>query len=187
MRIRYFTPTVEVPICGHATVAAHYVRATVLGLGNTTVWQTSLAGRHRVEIHTEHNDYRITLEQGKPSFEPPLVGEIRAAIIAALNLTEDDIVPGAPIQVASTGHAKVMILLKPDVDIDALSPDLAALMAIGQQIGCNGFFPFQIRPGKKRNRWANVFPSDGDCGRSGNGKCQWPDGSMARSSWPDGA
>ncbi|MCF3913920.1 PhzF family phenazine biosynthesis isomerase, partial [Salmonella enterica] len=33
VRIRYFTPTVEVPICGHATVAAHYVRATVLGLG----------------------------------------------------------------------------------------------------------------------------------------------------------
>ncbi|HCH9096454.1 TPA: PhzF family phenazine biosynthesis isomerase [Salmonella enterica] len=98
VHIRYFTPTVEVPICGHATVAAHYVRATVLGLGNTTVWQTSLAGRHRVEIHAEHNDYRITLEQGQPSFEPPLVGEIRAAIITALNLTEDDIVPGAPIQ-----------------------------------------------------------------------------------------
>lgn len=90
VRIRYFTPTVEVPICGHATVAAHYVRATVLGLGNTTVWQTSLAGRHRVEIHAEHNDYRITLEQGQPSFEPPLVGEIRAAIITALNLTEDE-------------------------------------------------------------------------------------------------
>lgn len=175
MRIRYFTPTVEVPICGHATVAAHYVRATVLGLGNTTVWQTSLAGRHRVEIHAEHNDYRITLEQGQPSFEPPLVGEIRAAIITALNLTEDDIVPGAPIQVASTGHAKVMILLKPDVDIDALSPNLAALTAISQQIGCNGFFLSRFVR-EKRNRWANVFPGDRNCGRSGNGKRQWPDG-----------
>lgn len=162
VRIRYFTPTVEVPICGHATVAAHYVRATVLGLGNTTVWQTSLAGRHRVEIHAEHNDYRITLEQGQPSFEPPLVGEIRAAIITALNLTEDDIVPGAPIQVASTGHAKVMILLK-------------------------RLFSFPDSSGKKRNRWANVFPGDRDCGRSGNGKRQWPDGCMARPSWSDGA
>lgn len=28
---------------------------------------------------------------------------------------------------------------------------------------------------------------DRDCGRSGNGKRQWPDGSMARPSWPDGA
>lgn len=50
VRIRYFTPTVEVPICGHATVAAHYVRAKVLGLGNCTVWQTSLSGKHRVTI-----------------------------------------------------------------------------------------------------------------------------------------
>ncbi len=42
-----------------------------------------------------------------------------------------------------------MIPLKPEVDIDALSPDLAALTAISKQIGCNGFFPFQIRPCKK--------------------------------------
>ncbi len=46
------------------------------GWGNTTVWQTSLAGRHRVEeIHAEHSDYRITLEQVSPLFEPPLVGD----------------------------------------------------------------------------------------------------------------
>ncbi len=57
VRIRYFTPTVEVPICGHATVAAHYVRAKVLGLGNCTIWQTSLAGKHRVTIEKHNDDY----------------------------------------------------------------------------------------------------------------------------------
>ncbi len=69
----------------------------------------------------------------------------------------------------------MMILLKPDVDIDALSPNLAALTAISQQIGCNGFFPFQIRPGKTKPM-GECFPGDRDCGRSGNGKRQWPDG-----------
>lgn len=150
VRIRYFTPTVEVPICGHATVAAHYVRSKVLGLGNCTVWQTSLAGKHRVTIEKQNDDYRISLEQGTPGFEPPLTGETRAAIINALHLTEDDILPGLPIQVATTGHSKVMIPLKPEVDIDALSPDLAALTAISKQIGCNGFFPFQIRQAKAK-------------------------------------
>lgn len=43
-----------------------------------------------------------------------------------------------------------MIPLKPEVDIDALSPDLAALTAISKQIGCNGFFPFQIRQAKMK-------------------------------------
>lgn len=130
VRIRYFTPTVEVPICGHATVAAHYVRAKVLGLENCTIWQTSLAGKHRVTIEKHNDDYRISLEQGTPGFELPLEGEVRAAIINALHLTEDDILPGLPIQVATTGHSKVMIPLKPEVDIDALSPDLSALTAI---------------------------------------------------------
>lgn len=65
------------PICGHATVAAHYVRAKVLGLGNCTIWQTSLAGKHRVTIEKHNDDYRISLEQGPPGFEPPLEGETR--------------------------------------------------------------------------------------------------------------
>nr|WP_153879572.1 PhzF family isomerase [Citrobacter freundii] len=161
VRIRYFTPTVEVPICGHATVAAHYVRASVLGLGTTTVWQTSLAGRHRVDIHAEDNGYRISLEQGTPTFELPLEGPTRAAIIAALHLTEDDILPGLPLQIASTGHSKVMIPLKPEVDLDALSPDLSALIAISQHIGCNGFFPFQIRPGENATDGRMFSPAIG--------------------------
>jgi PhzF family phenazine biosynthesis protein len=161
VHIRYFTPTVEVPICGHATVAAHYVRAKVLGLGNTTVWQTSLAGRHRVDIEATGDDYRISLEQGTPGFEPPLEGVVRAAIIHALHLSEDDMLPGLPIQVATTGHSKVMIPLKPEVDLDALSPDLQALATISQQIGCNGFFPFQIRKGENATDGRMFSPAIG--------------------------
>ncbi|BBV30859.1 PhzF family isomerase [Citrobacter cronae] len=161
VHIRYFTPTVEVPICGHATVAAHYVRAKVLGLSNTTVWQTSLAGRHRVDVEAVGNDYRISLEQGTPGFEPPLQGAVRAAIIHALHLSEDDMLPGLPIQVATTGHSKVMIPLKPEVDLDALSPDLQALATISQQIGCNGFFPFQIRKGENATDGRMFSPAIG--------------------------
>lgn len=161
VHIRYFTPTVEVPICGHATVAAHYVRANVLGLGNTTVWQTSMAGRHRVDIEAIGDDYRISLEQGIPGFEPPLEGAVRTAIIHALHLSEDDMLPGLPIQVATTGHSKVMIPLKPEVDLDALSPDLQALATISQQIGCNGFFPFQIRKGENATDGRMFSPAIG--------------------------
>ncbi|EKQ5256391.1 PhzF family phenazine biosynthesis isomerase, partial [Escherichia coli] len=121
----------------------------------------SLAGKHRVTIEKHHDGYRISLEQGTPGFEPPLEGETRAAIINALHLTEDDILPGLPIQVATTGHSKVMIPLKPEVDIDALSPDLAALSAISKQIGCNGFFPFQIRPGKNETDGRMFSPAIG--------------------------
>lgn len=87
-------------------VAAHYVQARALGLGNYAVWQTSLAGRHRVDIDATGNDYRIGLEQGEPGFEPPLEGAVRTAILDALHLSEDDMLAGLPIQVATTGHSK---------------------------------------------------------------------------------
>ena len=42
-------------------------------------------------IEKQNDDYRISLEQGTPGFEPPVEGETRAAIINAFHLTEDDI------------------------------------------------------------------------------------------------
>ncbi|MFT7971889.1 PhzF family phenazine biosynthesis isomerase, partial [Salmonella enterica] len=42
-----------------------------------------------------------------------------------------------------------------------LSPDLAALTAISKQIGCNGFFPFQIRPGKSETDGRMFSPAIG--------------------------
>ncbi|WP_330567634.1 PhzF family phenazine biosynthesis isomerase, partial [Clostridioides difficile] len=44
VHIRFFTPTNEVPICGHATIAAHYVRAIENHFNNKTVFQKTGAG-----------------------------------------------------------------------------------------------------------------------------------------------
>lgn len=94
-------------------------------------------------------------------FEPPLEGAVRTAIIHALHLSEDDMQPWLPIRAATTGHSKVMIPLKPEVDTDALSPDLQALATISQQIGCNGFFPFQIRKGENATDGRMFSPAIG--------------------------
>ena len=45
VRIRYFTPTVEVPDLWPRDSSCALCTCKVLGLGNCTVWQTSLAGK----------------------------------------------------------------------------------------------------------------------------------------------
>ena len=50
VHIRFFTPTNEVPICGHATIAAHYVRAIENQFNNKTVFQKTGAGILPVDI-----------------------------------------------------------------------------------------------------------------------------------------
>ncbi len=88
VRIRYFTPTVEVPICGHATVAAHYVRAKVLGLGNSTVWQTSLAGRHVARRNFSHRN-ALNYAPQQPS-EKPILRTVQIKTPRSLSHSNDE-------------------------------------------------------------------------------------------------
>ena len=57
LEIRYFTPKMEVPICGHATIAAHYVRAIELKLDSCTLLNKTGVGVLPVEIIKKENDY----------------------------------------------------------------------------------------------------------------------------------
>jgi PhzF family phenazine biosynthesis protein len=142
LRIRYFTPTVEVPICGHATIAAHYVRAIVNQLASSTVIQKINIGILPVEIIKEEKGYLIVMTQGKIEFSTPFTGQEYNSIVAALGLDNEDLDQRCPIQIVSTGHSKVMIGIKSRKKLDSLRPDMIALSKLSTLIGCNGYFVF---------------------------------------------
>lgn len=145
VRVRYFTPTTEVPLCGHATIAAHAARAHALQLSSTTLRQKTRAGIQPIGISlSENNVYRIVMHQGPPRFEPPLETKHCERLVAALGLTLADLSQAAPVQVVSTGHSKVMVPLAAHVDLDRLRPDMHELTRLSTDIGCNGYFPFQL-------------------------------------------
>ncbi|WP_378955127.1 PhzF family isomerase [Pelosinus sp. sgz500959] len=142
--IRYFTPTVEVPICGHATIATHYVRAIVNHAVSSKVLHKVGIGILPVEITKEENDYLIMMTQGKIEFSEPFIGEERHNIMVALGLEQDELDQRCPMQVVSTGHSKVMIGIKSRKKLDSLAPDMISLSRLSQLIGCNGYFVFTL-------------------------------------------
>ncbi len=145
VHIRYFTPVTEVPICGHATIAAHYARARWLSLGDTVVTQKTGAGLQTITVETDGDDYRIVMQQGPISFGQPFDTETRRLIAQALRIDEHEIDETKPVQIVSTGHSKVMVPLRASVALDAIEPDHARLISLSATIGCNGFFPFLLR------------------------------------------
>jgi PhzF family phenazine biosynthesis protein len=145
--IRYFTPVTEVPICGHATIAAHYARADWLSLGDTVLTQKTGAGLQKIAIETDEVDYRIVMQQGPITFGEPFDPDTRRLIAQALRIDIHDIDETKPVQIVSTGHSKVMVPLRPGVALDAITPDHAGLASLSEIIGCNGFFPFLLRSG----------------------------------------
>jgi len=145
VHVRFFTPTHEVPICGHATIAAHYARALENNLDTTRVYHKTGAGILPVDIIKEKDDYKIVMTQGEISFGEIITGEVFDHIIQALSISRDELVGDhCPIQIASTGHSKVMIGIKNNDVLHKLTPNMDALSSISKAIDCNGFYVFTI-------------------------------------------
>jgi len=142
--VRFFTPTTEVPSCGHATISAHYVRAIENRLSSCTVRQRIGVGILPVDIAKEDSDYRIIMTQGTVEISPEITGENRNYILNALDLSDSDLDDRCPIQIASTGHSKVMVGIKRRATLNSLLPDLTQLTNISRIIGSNGYFVFTL-------------------------------------------
>jgi PhzF family phenazine biosynthesis protein len=144
--IRFFTPTIEVPSCGHAIISAHLVRAIERNLPSCTVIQKIGIGILPVEIIRQENDYKIVMTQGKIEFSSPLTEPKRSEIIAALGLSENNLDHRCPVQIVSTGHSKVLIGIENRDILNSLSPDFYYLAGLSERIKCNGYFVFTIDP-----------------------------------------
>jgi PhzF family phenazine biosynthesis protein len=144
IHVRFFTPTVEVPICGHATIAAHYVRAIAQKFAHCIIIQKTGAGLQPIEITPQKNDYIITMTQGPISFSEILSPSIQHKIICALGLTDSELDKRCPIQIVSTGHSKIMIGIKQNQTLHRLQPNLSQLKDLSLQLGCNGYFVFTL-------------------------------------------
>lgn len=148
VEVRFFTPLCEVPVCGHATVAAHWVRAKELGLGACRVVQKTKAGLLPVDLAPEDDGYAVTMTQARPEIKPPLDPDLTARVCAALGVSTDCLRADCPVCVASTGSGKVMLALRDPRILHSLSPDLNALKALTPRTGGSGYYVFTLHPGE---------------------------------------
>ncbi|MEH6630111.1 MAG: PhzF family isomerase [Halopseudomonas aestusnigri] len=144
LRLRFFTPTMEVPLCGHATIAAHFVRARELDLTPGRFIQKTGAGILPIDIERNNDEIRVIMTQGKPLFSPVLSDKIITSIEDALGIESNDRNLKFPVKVVSTGHSKIMIALNSKTRLNSLQPDLTALKNLSKEIGCNGYFVFSL-------------------------------------------
>lgn len=144
VHVRFFTPTSEVPICGHATIAAHYARAVENVLDTSRVYHKTGAGILPVDIIKENEDYKIVMTQGQIEFGSIIDGINKEELLAALNINNSDLLDNHEIQIASTGHSKVMIGIKSIEILNTLQPDYNALSKLSKIIKCNGYYVFTV-------------------------------------------
>ncbi|SKC71959.1 PhzF family isomerase [Maledivibacter halophilus] len=144
--VRFFTPVNEVPICGHATIAAHYARAIENNLDTSRVYHRTGAGILPVDIVKENDDYKIVMTQGKIEFGSIIDGVNKKTLLSALNISNDDLLENNDVQIVSTGHSKVMIGIKSIETLNKMKPNYYELSKLSRIINCNGYYVFTINP-----------------------------------------
>ncbi|MFV5366530.1 PhzF family isomerase [Acinetobacter oleivorans] len=148
IHVRYFTPTNEVPICGHATIATHFLRASSGHHSDYPLIAKTGAGHLPVSIFGSPEVLLVKMTQGRVEFLPPFNARQRSELAGALGVSESDFAD-LPIQVVMTGHSKVMVPMLSRSKLDGLIPNNEKLKAISAEIGCNGFFPFVLEGSKQ--------------------------------------
>jgi PhzF family phenazine biosynthesis protein len=140
--IRYFTPKSEVPTCGHATIAAMYAKALEYNLHSCVLKYKTRIGILPFEIIKEKDDYQVIMTQGKFELGSTFDKDTTKRLIDSLGLDATDLDEKCPVQIASTGHSKVMIGIKSRAKLNDLTPNFSDLADLSKQIHCNGFFVF---------------------------------------------
>lgn len=113
-QLRWFTPAVEVPICGHATLASAWVIFNRLLPGSTSVtFTTRRSGLLHVTTCGDWLAMDFPAEPPRPSTR---------SLTAALG--------AAPIDVLETDRRLIAVFDDPAV-VRSLTPDMAAIVALG--------------------------------------------------------
>jgi PhzF family phenazine biosynthesis protein len=143
-RARFFTPSIEVPMCGHATVAANHVRALLGDASGPKATQKTRTGLIEVELAGAGDQPEVWMTLPVIDAGRPLDGRQRDRLLAALDLRERDLIPRAPLQVVSSGNAALMVPLLERAALHALAPDFDLLRQLAEEIGAPACFPFTL-------------------------------------------
>ena len=147
--IRFFTPTMEVPTCGHATIAAHYIRA-IEGQASPGVLMHKIGiGVLPVEIVSDNGDISVIMTQGKVEISDILDRDVTEEILSAFGISSSDLYENCPVQIVSTGGPKVMLGLQSSELLNSLEPSLPRLKEISKAINCPAYFSFTFDTGRE--------------------------------------
>ncbi|USZ69145.1 PhzF family phenazine biosynthesis protein [Halorussus salilacus] len=139
-RIRYFTPTTEVDLCGHATIAshAHLLDEGVVDPGTHTL-ETNV-GVLDIEVR---EDGTVWMTQDDPEIrEVDLDYERVAGALGIDHAALRDVGADLPLAVSSTGLPFLVVPVNFLEHVSGMDPDLGEIEAISEELDAAGIYAF---------------------------------------------
>jgi trans-2,3-dihydro-3-hydroxyanthranilate isomerase len=154
VRARIFTMEEELPFAGHPVLgAACVLHERLADASERATWTLELAaGPAQVSTIRHDGWYEATMHQGRPTFGATPGTEMARQVLAALDLTEDNLYPGLPLEVVSTGLPYLLVMLGDRLEHAAIvQPGFEALLA---QVGAKFVYVLHA-PTREGRTWDN--------------------------------
>ncbi len=140
--VRFFSPELEVNLCGHATIAAFYNMAKSGLISKDKITQRTKSGTLSVEFDfdRENNIRRVIMVQAKPKLKDIYLDI--SSIADSLNISTDEIDQSFPIQKASTGLFTLPVCIKKLSALKNINPDFKKIRDICLKFKMGSFHVF---------------------------------------------
>ena len=144
-KVRFFSPKVEVDLCGHATIATFFAMALKAKLSpkkNNVITQQTKAGILPVNIYYNDDQKidKVMMTQSKPIYKN--IHFDISMIADSLKVDVKDIDDSLPKQIVSTGLFTLPICIKSYDDLKNIKPDFEKVKKICDKMGAGSFHVF---------------------------------------------
>jgi len=127
-RVRYFSPLMEVPFCGHATIAAGVALAGGAGTGRFEL--LTKAGLVPVEVRSDGSGHFLATLTSPPPSVDPVDEMLLGHVLAALDWSRSELDPSLPPARASAGAAHLVLAARHRARLADLDYDFERLRSI---------------------------------------------------------
>jgi PhzF family phenazine biosynthesis protein len=139
-KLEFFTPTRQIPHCGHATIATFYYLNQLGKTDNKAMVVKETIDGNR-EIHFKNG--LVYMQQKAPVFTDPVAEDI-TKIFASLGLD----VGHMPLpKIVNTGNSFMIIQVATEDALANLTPDFAAIAQLSNKYNLTGFYVFTAAKG----------------------------------------
>jgi len=137
-KVRFFSPTQEVDLCGHATIATYFLmwKERLIKAGEYT--QETKAGILGIEVK---EDGAVFMDQNPPKYFEILD---KSEIAVSLNIPVDYINDELPVQIVSTGLKDIFIPIKSSDYLFSIKPDLEKISDVCRKNKAIGYHVFTL-------------------------------------------
>ena len=131
-RVRYFAPEIEVPFCGHATIALGAALGERFGEGEYKL----ILNNSEITVHAERSKDSMlaTLHSPRTSSVDASVDSVDK-FLAGFHLTRDDLDPRFPVRFASAGAKHLILVLKDRKTLSDMNYDFDSMRAMMMEHG----------------------------------------------------